>query len=207
MESNWNGAVFRKSSRNSCCLICGEKREAKKNTKNALWKTKRYHKLKLHFSVYYCYTAVKSKKSSVKKPVSPSRKQVQNGHKENLNTIEKILKSSSGICMKHRKELFKLTSNCPHLRLIIATSDACSGATCCFTVTCIFLVLFHCSGSSYFFFPGDKSNPQHGFLPSGRDFDRQLGNGPSYSQLDSSVIPSRLRIPTRILWFRFQWVN
>lgn len=127
------------------------KRERRKKTKNALWKTKSYHKIKLHFSVYYCYTAVKSKKSSVKKPVSPSRKQVQNGHKENLNTIEKILKSSSGKCVKHRKELFKLTSNCPHLRLIMATSDACSGATCCFTVTCIFLVLFHCSGSSYIF--------------------------------------------------------
>ena len=49
------------------------------------------------------------------------------------------------------------------------------------------------------FFPGDKRNPQHGFLPSGRDFDRQLGNGPSYAQVDSSVIPSRLLIPTRIL--------
>ena len=115
--------------------------------------------------MYYCYTAVKSKKFSVKKPVSPSRKQVQNGHKENLNTIEKILKRSSSICMKHRKELFKLTSNCPHLRLIIATSDACSGATCCFTVTCIFLVLFHCSGSSYFFFQETKATLNMAFYP------------------------------------------
>ena len=148
--------------------------------------------------MYYCYIAVKSKKSSVKKPVSPSRKQVQNGHKENLNTIEKILKSSSGICMKHRKELFKLTSNCPHLRLIIATSDACSGATCCFTVTCIFFVLFHCSGSSYFFSRRQKQ-PSTWLFTSGRDFDRQLSNGLSYAQVDSSVIPSGLRIPTRIL--------
>ena len=50
----------------------------------------------------------------------------------------------------HKKEFCRLTSNCPHLRLMMATSDACRGATCCFTVTWIFLVLFHCSGSSYF---------------------------------------------------------
>ena len=71
----------------------------------------------------------------------------------------------------------------------LAVSLSLVSSWCCSTVLAV----------PIFFFPGDKSNPQHGFLPSGRDFDRQLGNGPIYAQVDSSVIPSRLRIPTRIL--------
>ena len=41
-----------------------------------------------------------------------------------------------------------LTSNVALFRRMLATSLACSGATCCLTVMLIFLVLFHCSGNS-----------------------------------------------------------
>lgn len=41
-----------------------------------------------------------------------------------------------------------LTSNVIHFFLMMETSLACSGATCCLTVMDIFFELFHCSGSS-----------------------------------------------------------
>ena len=40
------------------------------------------------------------------------------------------------------------TSNVADFLRMLATSVACRGATCCFTWIEIFLVLFHCSGSS-----------------------------------------------------------
>lgn len=41
------------------------------------------------------------------------------------------------------------TSNCWHFRRRMLTSLACKGATFCFTWMASFLVLVHCSGSSY----------------------------------------------------------
>ena len=44
--------------------------------------------------------------------------------------------------------VYLLTSKLVHFLLMIDTSVACKGATACLTVTLIFLVLFHFSGSS-----------------------------------------------------------